>query len=276
MTGPAGAVFAGPSRRHVTPMPPASSREMACSAFPTRTVSGPPKGSAARSFTFLPGTSASFAGSAAARRHRPERARSWLPRPARGWRASAGAAVEAKLSIRDRIAVRVVCRVAERAVDPRFELLGQRMLEPVGLGVHLVEAEPERLGEVELEEPVVADHLERDALAGRRQLDSVVRRVLGEPERGEAFHHRGHRRRADAHALRDGRRRRALALEPELVDLLHVVLHRVGQVSHHASNSNLDFDRTNNLSLTRESQSESPGLPISGVTGLCGHESPGA
>ena len=31
---------------HVTPMPPASSREMACSAFPTRTVSGPPNGSA--------------------------------------------------------------------------------------------------------------------------------------------------------------------------------------------------------------------------------------
>ena len=46
---------------HVTPMPPASSREMACSAFPTRTVSGPPNGSADRSFTFLPGTSASFA-----------------------------------------------------------------------------------------------------------------------------------------------------------------------------------------------------------------------
>ena len=45
---------------HVTPMPPASSREMACWAFPTRTVSGPPKGSAARSLTFLPGTSASF------------------------------------------------------------------------------------------------------------------------------------------------------------------------------------------------------------------------
>ena len=45
---------------HVTPMPPASSREMACSAFPTRTVSGPPNGSAERSFTFLPGTSASL------------------------------------------------------------------------------------------------------------------------------------------------------------------------------------------------------------------------
>ncbi len=41
-------------------MPAASSREMAWSVLPTRTVIGPPKGSAARSLTFLPGTSASY------------------------------------------------------------------------------------------------------------------------------------------------------------------------------------------------------------------------
>jgi hypothetical protein len=46
---------------YATPMPAASSREMACSVLPTRTVKGPPKGSALRSFTLLPGTSASFA-----------------------------------------------------------------------------------------------------------------------------------------------------------------------------------------------------------------------
>ena len=49
-------------------------------------------------------------------------------------------AVEAELRVGDRVAVRVVRRVAERAVDPRLELLGQRVLEPVGLGVHLVQA----------------------------------------------------------------------------------------------------------------------------------------
>ena len=36
-------------------MPPASSREIACSAFPTRTVSGPPKGSAAPELDLLAG-----------------------------------------------------------------------------------------------------------------------------------------------------------------------------------------------------------------------------
>jgi len=58
---PRGGSLRGTHPGHVTPMPPASSREMACSAFPTRTVSGPPNGSAERSFTFLPGTSASLA-----------------------------------------------------------------------------------------------------------------------------------------------------------------------------------------------------------------------
>ena len=41
------------------------------------------------------------------------------------------------------------------------------MLEPVGFRVHLVEAEAERLREVLLEQPMVADHLEGDPLAGR-------------------------------------------------------------------------------------------------------------
>ena len=38
--------------------------------------------------------------------------------------------------------------------------------------------EAERLGEVQLEQPVVADHLERDALAGVGQLDAAVGLVL--------------------------------------------------------------------------------------------------
>ena len=62
--------------------------------------------------------------------------------------------------------MRVVGRVAERAVDPRLELLRDRVLEPVGLVVDVVDVHAERLGEVELEQPVVADHLERDPLAG--------------------------------------------------------------------------------------------------------------
>ena len=93
--------------------------------------------------------------------------------------------------------MRIVCREAERAVDPGFELLRQRVLEPVGLVVHVVDADPERLREVQLEQPVVPDHLERHLLAGVRERDAPVGSVLGQPERGELLHHRARRGRGD-------------------------------------------------------------------------------
>ena len=41
------------------------------------------------------------------------------------------------------------------------------MLEHLGLGMDAVAGHPQRLGEEGLDQPVVADHLERDLLAGR-------------------------------------------------------------------------------------------------------------
>ena len=48
----------------------------------------------------------------------------------------------------------------------------------------------ERLGKIELEQPVVPDHLERDLRARIGERDAAVRRVLGEPEDGELLDHR--------------------------------------------------------------------------------------
>jgi hypothetical protein len=62
--------------------------------------------------------------------------------------------------------VRVVRGKPERFVDPRFELLGDRVLELVGFLVHVVDRHTERFRQIELEQPVVPDHLDRDALAG--------------------------------------------------------------------------------------------------------------
>ena len=50
-----------------------------------------------------------------------------------------------EVRVRNRVAVRVVRREPERLVDPRLELLGERVLQPVGLVVHLVDVDPERL-----------------------------------------------------------------------------------------------------------------------------------
>ena len=135
-----------------------------------------------------------------------------------------------QVRVRNRVAVRVVGGEAERAVDPRFELLRQRVLEPDRLVVHVVDADPERLGEVELEQPVVPDHLERHLLAGVRERDAAVGRVLGEPERRELLHHRARRRRRDLLAAGERGRRDTLALDAELVDLLQVVLDRVAEI----------------------------------------------
>jgi hypothetical protein len=86
--------------------------------------------------------------------------------------------------------VRVVRREAERAVDPRLELLRNHVFEAVGLVVDGVDGQAERLRKVELEQPVMADHLDGDALAGVAQPCAAIGLVLEQAERRELFHHR--------------------------------------------------------------------------------------
>ena len=95
--------------------------------------------------------------------------------------------------------------VAERCVDARLDLLREVVLEAIGLGVHLVPAEPERLHQVQLEQAVVAHDLERDALAGQGQRRAVVALVLDQPEGREAFEHAGRGGGADPELVRDRR-----------------------------------------------------------------------
>ena len=78
----------------------------------------------------------------------------------------------------------------------RLEPLGDHVLEAVGLGVDVVDVDAERLREIELEQAVVAGHLDRDSLAVLGQRDAAVGGVLDEPERGELLHHRASPRRA--------------------------------------------------------------------------------
>ena len=46
--------------------------------------------------------------------------------------------------------------------DQLLELLGEHMLKDLGLGVHTIPGHPELLGEEQLEQPMVAQHLKRD------------------------------------------------------------------------------------------------------------------
>ena len=75
------------------------------------------------------------------------------------------ALVDVEVGVRDRIAVRVVRGVSELGRDARLEVLGQRVLERLRLLVNPVPRHAELLDEIELEQAVVAQYLEREPLA---------------------------------------------------------------------------------------------------------------
>jgi Multicopper oxidase len=135
-----------------------------------------------------------------------------------------------EIPIRDRVAVRVVRRVSELLVDLGLQLLGQRVLEELRLGVHCVEREPQAVDEVALEQPVMTEDLERATPARVGEGDAPVREPLDEAELVEALRHRGRGGSADPHAARESRRRDALTCRLEAVDRLQVVLDGDGEI----------------------------------------------
>ena len=173
----------------------ASSREIACSPNSVRTVTGPAERRLREHFDARVRDEPELAEVAqelrvAVRDARDRSARARLEVEQR----PALAVDEAQLAVRNRVAVRVVRREAELLVDLRLELLGQRVLEELRLGVHLVEREPEPIDEVALEQAVVPQDLERAApsLVGER--DAAVREPLDQAELVEPLRHRRRRR----------------------------------------------------------------------------------
>ena len=95
-------------------------------------------------------------------------------------------------------------RVAERGGDAGFELVGDVMLEALGLGVDLVPLVAERFGQIELQQAVVADDAQGDLFAGGGQRHVAVARVLHQPQLVQALDHIGHRGTGEAPAPRPG------------------------------------------------------------------------
>ena len=130
----------------------------------------------------------------------------------------------------DRVAVRIVRRLAELGGDPLLESLGEDVLEYLGLRVHAVPGHAELLDEVGLEQPVMAEHLERDLPPLVGELHAAVWDMADVAERRELLHHRGHRRRTDAEPLRERRGRGDPVALLERVNRLCVVLDRRGEL----------------------------------------------
>jgi hypothetical protein len=132
---------------------------------------------------------------------------------------------ELQLAARDRVAVRIDRRVAELRGDELLELLRERVLEHLGLGVHLVPGHAEALDEEQLDQPVMPDDLERDAPAALGEPDSAVALVRDEAERRQLAQHPRDGGRADLEQRRELGRGRGAVPGLERVDRLRVVLH---------------------------------------------------
>ena len=126
---------------------------------------------------------------------------------------------------RDRIAVRVVRGVPELRGDQLFELLGEHVLKHLGLGVDAIPRHSKALHQVQLEQPVVANHLERHAPSRVGQRHTAVRDVLHIPEFAHPLDHPRRRPGRDPEPF--GERvvaDRLRAADLQLVDRLRVVL----------------------------------------------------
>ena len=123
--------------------------------------------------------------------------------------------------------MRVDRGVAEPRRDQLLELLGEHVLEHLCLCVHPIPGHPELLREEQLEQPMVADHLERHLSALLGQPHAAVGLVLDETHLGELAQHRRDRPRRDAEPLRESVRRDGSTITLfEGVDRLRVVLNR--------------------------------------------------
>src|SRR3954467_12714863 len=119
--------------------------------------------------------------------------------------------------------------VAELGRDEVLELLREDVLEHLGLRVDAVPRHAEALGQVELEQAVVADDLERALGPAGGEPDALVGLVGDELQLAELAHHARRRGRRDPEALGErGGRDGARAVGRERVDRLGVVLDRRG------------------------------------------------
>jgi hypothetical protein len=123
--------------------------------------------------------------------------------------------------------VRVNRRVAQPRCDQLLELLGEHVLEHLGLGVHAIPRHPELLREEQLEQAVMPQHLQRHTPALLGQPHTVIGLVLDDPDLGQLAHHPRHRPGRHPEPRRQiVRRDRRSAASLERIHRLRIVLHR--------------------------------------------------
>ncbi len=141
--------------------------------------------------------------------------------------AAGRALVDLEQGRRDRIAVRIDRRMTEPLCDQLLELLGEDVLEHLRLGMHPIPRHPELLSEEQLEQTVMAQHLQSNTAALVGQAHTVIGLMLDDPDLGQLAHHPRHRRRGHPEPGREiVRRYRCAATSLQRIQRLRVILHR--------------------------------------------------
>ena len=94
--------------------------------------------------------------------------------------------------------------VPELGRDQLLEILGEHVLEHLGLGVNPIPGHPQRIGQKALDQPVMADHLQRQAPAIGGEAHAPVGDMGREAQLVELLEHRRDGARRDAQSLGQG------------------------------------------------------------------------
>ena len=99
------------------------------------------------------------------------------------------------------------------------------MFQSLGFLVHTIQADAQVPGQVQFDQPVVADDLQRNLLASGGELHAVVGRVVHQLQPRQFLDHVGRGGGGHVQARRDSVRRHRLAGLAEFVDHLEVIFY---------------------------------------------------
>lgn len=119
--------------------------------------------------------------------------------------------------------MRIKRRMAEFVHHQRLDFFAQDVFPALGFGVEFVVAQSQHLRQKRFDDAMVAHDFSGDAFAGFAQFDAVIRRVMRQAHRGEAFGHVGRARGHDAQVVGGGLRRDDLVSRAERVDRFEII-----------------------------------------------------
>ena len=124
----------------------------------------------------------------------------------------------------NRFPVRIGGGVRHPGRDAAFELLGYRVLQAVGLLMHVLPVVAQELDEETFDQAVVTHHFQREALTFRHEAHALVALIVHQATRVQPLDRHGDRCRRVPHNLGDAAHPNLRARAPSVIDRTQVIL----------------------------------------------------